>query len=70
MKKEWQVRRTVVESSEGQRRWDYTYQLLLRWTMERTTSQQSTGLPSQENDHEDRPLCPSIDQQTSAKPKH
>jgi hypothetical protein len=70
MKKEWQVRRTVVECSEGQRRWDYTYQFLLRWTMERTTSQQLTGLPSQENDHEDRPLCPSIDQPPSAKPKH
>ncbi len=70
MKKEWQVRRTAVECSDGQRRWDYTYQFLLRWTLEQTMSQTSTGFPSQENDHEDRPLCPSIDQPPNAKSKH
>jgi hypothetical protein len=26
--------------------------------------------PSQENDYEDRPLCPSIDQPANAKSKH
>jgi hypothetical protein len=66
MKREWQVRRTVAEYPDGQPRWDYAYQFLLRWMME----QQSTGNPSQENDHEDRPVCPSIDQRSNAKPKH
>jgi len=70
MKKEWQVRRTVVEYSDGQRRWDYTYQFLLRWMMEQSMGQQPMGLPSQENDHEDRPLYASIDQPANAKSKH
>ena len=70
MKKEWQVRHTVVECSDGQRRWDCTYQFLLRWTMEQTMGQPPTGLPSQEKDHEDRPLHPSIDQPPNAKSKH
>ena len=70
MKKEWQVRRTVVEYPDGQRRWDYTYQFLLRWMMEPAVGQQPTGNPCQENDHEDRPLCPSIDQPSNAKTKH
>ena len=70
MKKEWQVRHAIVECPDGQRRWDYTYQFLLCWMMEQTAEQQSLGLPSQENDHENRPLCPSIDQPSNAKSKH
>jgi len=70
MKKEWQVRHAVVENSDGQLRWDYTYQFLLRWMMEQTTGQQPLGLPSQENNHENRTLCPSIDQPSNAKSKH
>jgi len=56
MKREWQVRRTLVEDTDGQRRWETVYQLLLRWMMEH----QPVELSSQENDHEDRPLCSSI----------
>jgi hypothetical protein len=70
MRQEWQVHRTVVEYSDGQRRWDYTYQFLLRWMMEQTTEQQPKGLPSQEHDHEDQPLCPRIDPPSNAKSKH
>jgi hypothetical protein len=70
MKKEWQVRHSVVECPDGQRRWDYTYQFLLRWMMEQNAEKQSLGLPSQENDHENRPLCTSIDQSSNAKSKH
>ena len=70
MKKEWQVHRTVAEYSDGQLRWDHTYQLLLRWMMEPSVGQRPTELPSQENDHEDCPVCPSIDQSSNAKPKH
>ena len=40
MKKEWQVHRTVVECPDGQLRWDYTYQFLLRWMMEQTLEEQ------------------------------
>jgi hypothetical protein len=70
MKKEWQIRRTVAESPDGQKHWDYVYQFLLRWMMEQTAEQPSMGLPSQENDHENRPLCTSIDQPPSAKSKY
>ena len=70
MKREWQVHRAVAEYPDGQRRWDTVYQLLLRWMMEQTVDQQPTGLPSQENNNEDRPVCPSIDQPSNAKPKH
>jgi hypothetical protein len=66
MKREWQVRHAVAECLEGQRRWDYAYQLLLRWMMEQTAEQQ----PSQENEHENRPVCTSIDQPSNAKSKH
>lgn len=70
MRKGWQICRTVVARSDGQRRWDYTYQFLLRWMMEQSAEQESTGLPSQEKVHEDSPLCPSIDQPSDAKSKH
>ena len=70
MKKEWQVHRTVVECSDGQLRWDHTYQLLLRWMMESSAGQRPIELPSQENDHEDCPVCSSIDQSSNAKSKH
>jgi len=66
MKREWQVRHAVAECPDGQRRWDYAYQFLLRWMMEQTAEQQ----PSQENEHENRSICTSIDQSPNAKPKH
>jgi hypothetical protein len=40
MKRGWRVRRAVVEHPDGQRRWDQAYQLLLRWTMAATPSQE------------------------------
>jgi hypothetical protein len=70
MKREWQVHRTVAEYPDGQRRWDCIYQFLLRWMMEQTVEVHATELPSQENDHEDRPLCASINQSSNAKSKH
>jgi hypothetical protein len=70
MKTQWQVRRTVAECSDGQRRWDYTYQFLLRWMMEQNMGQPPTALASQEKDNEDRPLHSSIDQPPNAKSKH
>ena len=70
MKREWQVHRAAAEYPDGQRRWDTVYQLLLRWMMEQTADQYPAGLPSQENNHEDCPVRPSIDQPSNAKPKH
>ena len=66
MKREWQVRRAVAECPDGQRRWDYAYQFLLRWMMEQTAGQQS----SQENEYENCPLCTSIDQPSNAKSEY
>ena len=66
MEREWQVCRTVKEHTDGKRRWDHAYQLLLRWAAE----QQPIELPSQENNHENCSLCPSVDQSSNAKPKH
>jgi len=31
MKRQWRIRRHLIESSDGQRRWDRAYQCLLRW---------------------------------------
>lgn len=31
MKRQWRIHRQVIESSDGQRRWDRAYQCLLRW---------------------------------------
>lgn len=70
MKKQWQVCRRFIESSDGQRRWDYAYQSVLRWAMEETMKQPPTKLPSQENNHENCTLCQSIHQPPNAKSKH
>ena len=70
MKKQWQVHRTLIECFDGQRRWDYAFQALLRWTMEQNMDQPSTGLPNQEDDREDRPVCSSINQSPDAKSKY
>lgn len=34
MKRKWAVRRSLVQRSDGQRRWDIAYQRLLQWTHE------------------------------------
>jgi hypothetical protein len=65
MKREWQVHHAVAEYSDGQRRWDYAYQFLLRWMMEETAEPSS-----QEDENENCPLCPSIDQPPISKSKH
>ena len=70
MKRKWQVRRAVVERPDGQRRWDLAYQLLLGWAMEPTGDPLPGGAPSQENEHEDRPVYPGIDTLSNAKSNH
>ncbi len=70
MKATWQVRRTVVEQPDGQRRWDTAYQFLLHWALEPTAGPQPTGSPNQENDYGDCTLRTRIDQPPNANPKH
>ena len=65
MKREWQVHHAVAEYPDGQRRWDYAYQFLLRWMMEETEEQSS-----QEDENENCPLCTSVDQPPIAKSEH
>ena len=70
MKAEWEIRRTSVAQSDGQRRWDAAYQLLLRWAMDTETGPEPTPSTNQEQRHEDCPLCTGLDQQTATDPNH
>jgi len=67
MKQEWVIHRQITPQADGQRRWDLTYQNLLRWIQ--TASQ--TGLPTQANqeeDHASSDLYPSIDATSGSNP--
>jgi len=64
MKRPWQVNRTLIARSDGQRRWDYAYQFLLRWAMEQDTDPST----QQEPRHEHRPLCPGLDPRPTTNP--
>lgn len=33
MKRQWNLKRQLIEQDDGQRRWDQAYQLLIRLTM-------------------------------------
>jgi hypothetical protein len=70
MKTHWQLSRTFIARGDGQRRWDYAYQLLLRWAMETPTGLASEPSTNQEKSHEDRPLCSCLDQSAAANPDH
>jgi hypothetical protein len=71
MKSEWQLERKLVARSDGQRRWDCAYQLLLGWAMEHSTKVHNIPSPNQE-DNRDRDciICSSFDQGTTTEPKH
>jgi hypothetical protein len=67
MKQEWMVHRQIIPQADGQRRWDLTYQSLLRWIQ--MTNQ--SGLPTQANqeeDHASSDLYPSIDATSGSNP--
>jgi hypothetical protein len=58
----WQVTRIGIARSDGERRWDYAYQFLLQWAMERDTGTQPVPAPShKEESHGNRPVCPGFD---------
>jgi len=62
MKSSWQVSRSVVVRDDGQRRWDYAYQFLLRWAMENEAGTEPAPSHPQEDYHGSRPVCTRIDQ--------
>src|SRR5579863_7302574 len=57
MGRNWTVRRTGVERSDGPRRWDRAYQLLLQWAVA-------------EVPHEHGDLCAGVEQAASERPDH
>lgn len=69
MKSELSVSRSTIARPDGQRRWDYAYQFLVRWAMEQETD--SNPLPKQE-EHQNgsSPICSSFDQWSTTKSDH
>lgn len=60
MQTEWQIRRRTVAQTDGQRRWDLTYQCLLRWARQA----QATPAPlaqTQEEQNASSSVCTCID---------
>jgi hypothetical protein len=71
MKAEWSVSRSTIARPDGQRRWDYAYQFLVRWAMEQEASSNPTPLPKQEEDQNgSSPICSSFDQWSTTKSDH
>ena len=68
MKRQWEVSRTVVARSDGQRRWDYVYQFLLSWMMESTTGPEPATSHRQEEQNGSCPVCSSFDESATADP--
>jgi len=66
MKSHWRVRRSVVGRSDGQRRWDYAYQSLLRWVMEDAADGAPAPSHLQEDCHGDCLVRASLDQPPAA----
>jgi hypothetical protein len=60
MKQEWAIRRQTVQQSDGQRRWDMTYQCLLKWA-QAAIQEASPMQTSQEVQHASSNLCSSLD---------
>ena len=59
MKSEWSVSRNTIARPDGQRRWDYAYQFLVRWAMEQEASLKPNPLPKQEEHQNESSLIPS-----------
>ena len=66
MKSQWRVSRSVASRSDGQRRWDYAYQSLLRWVMEDPAGIVPAPSRLQEDYHGDRAVCSGLDQPPAA----
>ena len=68
MKSKWSVSRSTLARPDGQRRWDYAYQFLVRWAIEQETASKPNPLAKQE-EHENgsSPICSSFDPATTSK---
>jgi len=66
MKTSWHVRRIGVARDDGDRRWDYAYQFLLQWAMEHQAGPCPAPSHHQEEHHGHCPVCPCIDDPTTA----
>jgi hypothetical protein len=71
MKTAWHVRRTTRAGADGERRWDYAYQFLLRWAMTDAASEVPAPVHyKKEADHGNRAVCPSLDQSSTPYADH
>jgi hypothetical protein len=64
MQAQWEVSRTLIARPDGQRRWDYAYQFLLRWAMEQDTDPSTQP----EHHHEHCTLCAGLDPRPTTNP--
>lgn len=73
MKRNWTLKRQLVEQQNGQRRWDSAYQLLMQWTVAPSQGQAPfqaevvSQLNSSESPNEHSHLCSRLD--PTAKPE-
>ncbi len=68
-KQPWQVSRSGIARSDGERRWDYAYQFLLHWAMEiEIGTQPVSSVLAQEDSHGNRSVCPRVDQPPTTDP--
>lgn len=72
MKRKWEVRRNLVQRTDGQRRWDIAYQRLLQWTQATAAGpdQGTTPITTQEVNDESRHVCPCFDRAPTTEPNH
>jgi hypothetical protein len=65
MKSQRKICRTLVERGDGERRWDYAFQFLLRW-MEQAARDEPYSRTREEHQDEDCPIRSSIDRPPAA----
>ncbi len=69
MKRQWSIRRELIEARDAQRRWDRAYQCLLRWASN-APSPVSGDQPMQEASHANRGICPSVNPTSGSDADH
>ncbi len=67
MKRQWQVKRTVKESLDAQRRWDRAYLLILEITRSIEPGQEQ---PKAEVEHASSNICAGIDPTANPSANH
>lgn len=66
MKSPWRVCRTLSERDDGERRWDYAFQFLLRWVQEEVSNDGAASQLREERQDEHCPLHTGVDRSTAA----